>query len=78
MTPEQIAQQAASLGDNDAFNAALDHLRDDALASLATISRNNIDAFYRAQAAVKVVDDIRADLERFLRAGQPKKPPGIA
>jgi hypothetical protein len=78
MTPDQIASLAASLKDNEAFQLALSNTRSEALEALATIKRDDEEAFYLAQATVKVVDYLRGNLEQFIRSGAPKKPAGIA
>lgn len=78
MSPADLAQLALSLKGNEAFQATLDRQRSDALERLATMKRDDDGAFYTNQAIVAVIDTIRADLEAFVLAGQPKKPPGIA
>ncbi len=78
MTPVQLGQLAQSLKDNEAFQLALSGQRAAALERLATMPRSDEQAFYAAQAIVAVVDGINADLAQFIRAGQPKKAPGIA
>lgn len=72
------AQLAQSLKDNEAFQRVLASHRASALERLATMSRSDEQAFYAAQAIVAVIDGINADLDQFIRAGQPKKAPGIA
>ena len=76
MTPEQLAQLAQSLKDNEAFQMVLENQRSGALERLATMPRSDEQAFYAAQAIVAVVDGITQDLDRFVRAGT-KKNPGI-
>ena len=78
MTADQVASLAQSLEDNEAFQAALDHMRADALDKLATMPRSDEQAFYSAQARVAVVDDLREHLEQFIRSGAGKKKPGLA
>lgn len=78
MTPDQAASLARSLRDNEAFQQALRNIRDEALNALATMPRADEAAFYSAQARVAVVDDIRGNLDQFIRSGQPTKPPGLA
>lgn len=73
-----LAALAASLRDNEALQAAFDRRRSDALETLARIDASDTASFHRAQATVALIDEIRADLLRFIRAGQPKPPPGIA
>ena len=72
------AALAQSLKDNEAFQAALDNIRSSALEALATLSHGDTGRFYWNQATVKVVDEIRADLDQFIRAGKPRGAPGIA
>jgi hypothetical protein len=74
----EFSELAQSLKDNEAFQAALNGIRADALEALATMKRDDAQAFYTAQATVKVVDAIRSDLEQFILAGKPKAKPGIA
>lgn len=78
MTPGQLGQVAQSLKDNEAFQIALANQRASALERLATMRRDDEQAFYAAQAIVAVIDGINADIDQFIRAGQPKKAPGIA
>jgi hypothetical protein len=78
VTPEQFAQQAMSLRDNEVFQMALDNLRSGALEALATVSVTDEEAIHHQQAIVKVVDDIRGDLEAFIRTGTPRTKPGLA
>jgi len=78
VTAEQLAQLAQSLKDNEAFQAALMARRAEALEQLVTVKRDDADRFQAAQAMVRVVDDIRGDLDAFVRAGTPAPKPGIA
>jgi hypothetical protein len=78
MTKDQLASLAASLRDNEAFQFALDNQRSSALEALAVVSVLDVEAINKHQATVRVVDEIRADLDRFIRSGQPRVPPGIA
>ena len=78
MTKEQFAALAQSLKDNEAFQAVLDGQRSAALETLATMKRDDEQAFYAAQAIVAVVDGIRSDFDAFVRAGMARKKPGIA
>ena len=78
MTAEQIASLAQSLKDNEAFQMALNGQRASALDALATIDASDTLGILKHQAVVKVVDDIRADLEQFIRSGQKRGAPGIA
>jgi hypothetical protein len=72
-----LAALAQSLRDNEAFQEAINIIRADALERLATMARADEQAFYTAQATVKVVDDLRGNLEQFIRSGKPKNPPGL-
>lgn len=78
MDNDKFAQQAMSLRDNDAFQTALDNLRKGALEALATVAAGDQAAIHQQQAIVKVVDDIRSDIEAFIRTGSPKTKPGLA
>jgi hypothetical protein len=78
MSPDQLAALASSLRSNEAFKATLDGQRSAALERLATLSPDDKNSIIAAQAIVAVVDGINADLDQFIRAGQPKSKPGIA
>lgn len=78
MDAEQIAQQAMSLRDNDAFQRALDGIRSDAMDALIKADATDALAINKHQATVRVVDNLRADLDGFIRQGQPKAKAGIA
>lgn len=78
MTPDQLASLAMSLKDNEAFQEALDTIRADALDTLATINPASTNAIIEQQAIVKVVDNLRGNLEQFIRSGKAPKPAGIA
>jgi hypothetical protein len=78
MDTEQIAQQAMSLRDNEVFQLALDNLRNGAIEALVKVSATDTDAIHSYQATVRVVDELRSDLEGFIRSGQAKKKPGLA
>lgn len=78
MDADQIAQQAMSLRDNEVFQMALDGLRTDALDALIRADATDAPAINKHQATVRVVDELRADLEGFIRSGQPKTKPGLA
>jgi hypothetical protein len=73
-----FAQLAQSLKDNEAFDKALTNIRNAALEHLAEMPHDDAHGFYAAQATVRVVDNIRSDLEAFIRNGAPKPKPGIA
>lgn len=78
MDEEQIAQQAMSLRDNDAFQMALDNIRNGAIEALVRADAADTQAIHSYQATVKVVDDLRADLDGFIRSGKSKAKPGLA
>jgi hypothetical protein len=78
MTPEQLASLAQSLKDNEAFDEAMKIIRADALERLAGIQYEMRDEFYMNQAIVKVADELRANLEQFIRSGAVPKKPGLA
>lgn len=78
MTADQLASLAMSLRDNEAFQQALTNTRTDALETLVLVNPAEHDQIIGLQATVKVVDNIRGNLEQFIRSGATKKPPGIA
>lgn len=78
MTTEQLATLAASLRDNEAFQLALTNQRSDALDALARVAATDVEAIRDHQATVRVIDNLRDDLDGFIRSGQPRKAPGIA
>lgn len=73
-----MAQQAMSLRDNEAFQASLTNLKTAALEKLAVIDADDKSGILKAQATVQVVDGIREDIEAFIRKGIPRGAPGIA
>jgi hypothetical protein len=78
MDTDQTAQLAMSLRDNEVFQAALDNLRSGALEALAKVATSDQEAIHHQQAIVKVVDEIRSDLDAFIRTGKPRAKPGLA
>jgi hypothetical protein len=78
VTPANLASLAQSLKDNEAFQAVLAGQRSAALEKLATMRRDDEQAFYAMQAIVAVIDGINSDLEAFVRAGAVKQKPGLA
>lgn len=72
------AQLAQSLKDNEAFQAALDNTRQGAIDALCAANPDDKNSIIAMQATVRVVDDIRGNLEQFIRSGKPQKRPGIA
>lgn len=75
---DNLASQAMSLRDNEAFQQALDNLRNGALEALVRAPATDADAIRDYQATVRVVDELRGDLDGFIRSGAPRKAPGIA
>lgn len=73
-----LANLAMSLRDNEAFQAALDSVRENAVDTLIGISADDKNGLLKAQATVAVVDDIRGNLEAFIRQGVPRAPAGLA
>lgn len=78
MSTEQLSQLAQSLMDNEAFQGSLTQNRDNALEDLARLDATDTESIRDRQAMVRLIDNIRADLDRFVRAGRPKTKPGIA
>lgn len=72
------AQLAQSLKDNEAFQLALTNVRADAIDKLIRIDADDRNGLIEAQATVKVVDEIRDNLEQFIRSGKPRAASGIA
>jgi hypothetical protein len=77
MTPEGLAQLSQALIDNEAFQGALNLIRTESLEGLAKVSPLDSDKITDLQARIKVVDELRGNLEGFIRQGKPKKKPGI-
>lgn len=77
MTNEQLAHEAQRLKENEAFQRALDAMRTHALEGLVRTPATDIEAIRDHQAKVRVVDDLRGNLEAFIRSGEPKRKPGI-
>jgi hypothetical protein len=73
-----LAALAQSLKDNEAFQAALDLIREDARDKLGTVDATNADTIREHQATIRVVDQLRDNLGQFIRSGSAKAPPGIA
>ena len=67
-----LSSEAMSLRDNEAFQAALDAIRSNALDTLITVDADDKNSLLKAQATVQVVDDIRDNLRAFIDAGKPK------
>ncbi len=77
MTDEQIAQQARSIKDNEAFQLALGAMRRDAIETLVSVQATDANKIRDLQATVRVVDELRAHLDAFIRKGRPPKAPGL-
>ena len=77
-TAEQMSAEAASLRDNPAFQTALDNLKTGALEALAKINADDKNGILKLQATVYVVDEIRDNLDAFIRSGVAKPKAGIA
>lgn len=72
-----LAQLAQSLRDNEAFQLALTNMRSSALEGLVRTPPTDAEAIRDHQAKVRVIDELRGDLDAFIRSGQPKKAHGI-
>jgi hypothetical protein len=77
MTDAQITREAQNLRDNEAFTASLGAIRNRALEGLVRTPATDTEAIRDHQAIVKVVDDLLGNLDALIRAGQPKRKPGI-
>jgi hypothetical protein len=77
MTDAQLTREAQDLRDNRAFQVALAAIRHRALEGLVRTPATDTDAIRDHQAIVKVVDDLLGNLDALIRAGQPKRKPGI-
>jgi len=72
------AALAASLRDNEAFQAALSAIRSEALENLAVLPALETEGIRNNQATVRVVDELRGNIEAFIRSGMLRKAAGIA
>ena len=77
MTDEQIAREAQNIKDNEAFQMALGAMRRDAIEALVSVNATDVDKIRDHQATVRVVDELRANLEALIRKGQRPKAPGL-
>jgi hypothetical protein len=77
MTDAQLAHEAQNIRQNEAFQKALDAIRSLALEGLVRTPATDTEAIRDHQARVRVVDDLRGHLEAYIRAGEPKRKPGI-
>jgi hypothetical protein len=77
MDDAQITREAQNLRDNAAFTASLAAIRIHALEGLVRTPATDTEAIRDHQAKVKVVDDLLSNLDALIRAGQPKRKPGI-
>lgn len=78
MDTQQLAAEARSLRENEALQYALDQLRTNALDALVRASATDADTIRNSQAVVKVIDELRSDIEGLILSGAPRKAPGIA
>ena len=67
---DHLAKEAARLKADDIFNKALDEIRSEALEALAENDADEIVERLRLQQKVKVVDEIRTTLDRYILQGQ--------
>jgi hypothetical protein len=72
------AALAMSLKDNEAFQRALDIVKSGALEALCTIDHDDAKGILKLQATIGVVNDIRDNLDAFVRQGKPQPKSGIA
>ena len=77
MDNAQLAQEAQRIKDNEALQAALSHIRSEALEGLVRTPATDTEAIRDHQAVVRVVDDFLARIEAIIRNGQPRKQSGI-
>lgn len=75
---QRLAAEAARIRENEAFQAALSAMRDDALKGLVNAPADDANTIRDHQAKVRVVDELRSSLEMFVRNGEAKRKPGIA
>lgn len=73
----QLAAEAQRLKDNEALQAALKEMRDDALEGLVVADPTKPEEIRNHQATVRVIGDFLARIEAIIRNGQPRKKPGI-
>jgi hypothetical protein len=78
VAPEALAQLALSLRDNEAYQAALDAIRSDAIDTLVSVDPDDKNTILLNQATVKVVDDLKARIDQMIRSAAAKKKPGLA
>lgn len=69
---------AASLKDNEAFQEVLDIVKSGAIEALCMIDHDDAKGILKLQATIGVVNDIRDNLDAFVRQGKPRGAPGIA
>ena len=65
---DHLAKEAARLKNDDLFNKALDAIRSEALEALAETDADEIIMILRQQQKVKVIDEIRNVLDRYIMA----------
>lgn len=77
MTDDQIAHEAQSIKDNEAFQMAIGAMRRDAIEALIAVDATDADKIRDHQATVRVVDELRSSLEALIRKGQQPRAPGL-
>ncbi len=78
MDAEQLSQLAMSLRDNEVSQLVLDRIRTSAPDALVSADATDAQEINKHQATVRVVDELRGDIEGFIASGLPKKKPGLA
>lgn len=68
MTKDHLAKEAERLKSDPIFNNALDDIRTEALNALVTADADKYEDIVRLQQRVKVIDEIRATLDRYIMA----------
>lgn len=73
-----LAAEAQRMLDNEAIQAAIAHIRAEALDGLVSASPTDADAIREHQATVRVVDAFTARIARMISDGKPKQKAGLA
>lgn len=73
----RLKAEAQRIKENEAFQAAMTAMRNDALEALARTLATDADTIRDLQAKARVVDDLRDNLEAFIRNGSSRKATGI-
>jgi hypothetical protein len=73
-----LASLAQSLKDNEAFQVALNLIREDARDKLGTVDPTSADTIREHQATIRVVDELRERFALMISTAAAKKPPGLA